>query len=320
MRNPRLGYILTAASASCSALNGSLARYLLDDGMSPTRLSELRSAISALLLLGALAAFSPRRLKIARADILPLAWLGVAGIALVHASYFLAISRMDIGVSLVIQYLAPALLLIWAAVVHKVHPPKALWGAVALSIAGCALVVDAPSGTGNLDAIGVLAALAGAVTLAIYLTSSQRAGERYDAFTTLTYGFGFATLFWLIVNPIWSFPWHLLGSARNLALALGVAVIGTLIPFLLLVTALRHLPAAKVAVVATLEPVLASIIAWVLLDQALSEIQIFGGVVVLAAVTWVRRTPWTSSSPEATDRSPDGSSASSPPTATTPVG
>jgi drug/metabolite transporter (DMT)-like permease len=227
---------------------------------------------------------------------------------------------MDIGVSLVIQYLAPALLLIWAAAVQGVRPPKALWGAVALSVAGCALVVDAPSGTDNLDTIGVLAALAGAVTLAIYLTSSQRAGERYDAFTTLTYGFGFATLFWLIVQPVWSFPWELLDSARNLALALGVAVIGTLVPFLLIVTALRHLPAANVAVVATLEPVLGSILAWVLLDQSLSAIQIAGGVVVLAAVTWVRRTPWTSSSPEATGRSRAGSSESSPPTVTTPAG
>ncbi len=71
---------------------------------------------------------------------------------------------------------------------------------------------------------------------------------------------------------------------------------------------------------ATLEPVLASIIAWFLLDQALSATQIAGGVVVLAAVTWVRRTPWTSSSPEDTGRSPAGSSESSPRTATTPAG
>ncbi|MDA0180502.1 EamA family transporter [Solirubrobacter phytolaccae] len=319
MPNARLGYLLTVLSATCSALNGVLSRYLLDDGMSATRLSEFRSAVSALLLIGALAAFSPRRLKIERRDILPLAWLGIAGIALVHASYYLAISRMDIGVALVIQYLAPALLLIWASAVHRIHPPKALWGAVALSIAGCALVVDAPAGTDNLDGIGVLAALAGAVTLAIYLTSSQQAGRRYDAFTTLSYGFGFATLFWLIVQPAWSFPWELLDSSRNVALALGVAVIGTLVPFLLLVSALRHLPAANVAVVATLEPVLASIMAWIWLDQSLSVTQILGGVVVLAAVTWVRRTPWTSSSPEATDKLPDGSSESSPPTATTPV-
>ena len=75
--------------------------------------------------------------------------------------------------------------------------PRALWAAVALSVVGCALVVDAPAGTGNLDGLGVLAAVAAVVTLAIYLTASERAGQRYDAFTTLAYGFGFATLFWL---------------------------------------------------------------------------------------------------------------------------
>ncbi|MBE2318997.1 EamA family transporter [Solirubrobacter sp. CPCC 204708] len=320
MPNPRLGYLLTVLSATCSALNGSLSRYLLDEGMSPARLSEFRSAVSALLLVAALAAFSPGRLRIARRDVPQLAWLGIAGIALVHATYYAAIARMDIGVALVIQYLAPAMLLIWAAVVHRVHAPRSLWAAVALSVAGCALVVDAPSGAGNLDGVGVVFALLAAVTLAIYLTASQKAGERYDAFTTLTYGFGFATVFWLVVAPVWSFPWELLGSLENLAVALGVATIGTLIPFLLLVTALRHLPAAKVAVVATLEPVLASVFAWFLLDQSLSAVQIAGGVVVLAAVTWVRRTPWTSSSPADTGRSPAGSSESSPATVTPPAG
>jgi drug/metabolite transporter (DMT)-like permease len=275
-------------SAACSALNGSLARYLLDDGMSAARLSQLRSVVAFGLLLGALAAFSPRRLRIARGDIAHMAWLGVAGIALVHASYFLAISRMDIGVALVIQYLAPALLLIWLRIVHKRRARWSLWAAVALSVAGCALVVDAPSGAGDLDAIGVLAALAGAVTLAIYLTSSERAGRRYDAFTTLTWGFGFATLFWLIVAPAWTFPWHQLDSLRNVALALGVAVIGTLVPFLLMVSALRHLPATHVAVVAMLEPVLASIIAWAIHDQALAVIQVAGGAIVLTAIAWLQ--------------------------------
>ena len=250
-----------------------------------------------------------------------MAWLGIAGIALVHATYFLAIERMDIGVALVIQYLAPALLLTWAARRPPASTRRSGCGRRSRSrSSGCALVVDAPAGTGNLDGLGVLAAIAAMVTLAIYLTASQRAGQRYDAFTTLAYGFGFATLFWLVVQPAWTFPWELLDSARNVALALGVAVIGTLVPFLLLVTALRHLPAAQVAVVATLEPVLASVMAWFWLGQALSATQITGGLVVLVAVTWVRRTPWTSSSPEATGRSPAASSDSSPATATPPAG
>ena len=145
----------------------------------------------------------------------------------------------------------------------------------------------------------------------IYLVSSERAGQRYDAFTTLLWGFGFATLFWVVVAPVWTFPFELLSSTRNLALALGVSVIGTLVPFLLLVTALRHLPAARVAVVAMLEPVLGAVIAWGVHDQTLAATQIAGGVVVLAAITWVQThrpsrslEEWTSSSPEATGRSP----------------
>ena len=319
MPNPRLGYLLTATAAACSALNGSLARYLLDDGLSPARLSQLRSAVAFGLLALGLALFSRRRLRIARADVGRMAWLGIAGIALVHACYFAAIERLDIGVALVIQYLAPALLLIWLRVVHGRHVAWSLWAAVALSIAGCALVVDALAGFGALDLVGVAAAFAGAITLAIYLVASERAGLRYDAFTTLTWGFGFATLFWLVVTPVWTFPWELISSPRTLGLALGVATIGTLIPFLLVVTALRHLPAPRVAVVAMLEPVLGALIAWVLHDQALAASQILGGVVVLIAIGWVQShrptseesvgslREWTSSSPEGTAKSPAAS-------------
>jgi drug/metabolite transporter (DMT)-like permease len=309
--NPRLGYLLVALSAACSALNGSLARYLLDDGMSAVRLSQLRSAVSFVLLLIGLALLSRDRLKIAKADVPKLAWLGVAGIALVHASYFAAIARIDIGVALVIQYTAPALLLLWLRVVHKRHVARSLWAAVALSMLGSAFVVDVFGGGSGLDALGVLAAVCGAVTFVIYLVSSERAGQRYDAFTTLLWGFGFATAFWVVVAPVWTFPFELLSSPRNIALGLGVSVIGTLVPFLLMVTALRHLPAARVAVVAMLEPVLGAVIAWGVHDQTLAATQIAGGVVVLAAIAWVQThrpsrslEEWTSSSPEATGRSP----------------
>jgi drug/metabolite transporter (DMT)-like permease len=126
-----------------------------------------------------------------------LAWLGIAGIALVHATYF-AIARIDIGVALVIQYLAPALLLVWLRVAHNRHIAPSLWAAVALSIAGCGLVVDATSGFSDLDGLGVLAAFGGAVTLVIYLVSSERAGQRYDAFTTLVLALGVSTIGTLI--------------------------------------------------------------------------------------------------------------------------
>ena len=60
---------------------------------------------------------------------------------------------------------------------------------------------------------------------------------------------------------------------------------GTLAPFLLFVWAVGHVRAARAAIAATLEPVLAAIVAWSWLGQALSLQQVAGGVLVIAAVT-----------------------------------
>jgi drug/metabolite transporter (DMT)-like permease len=273
------------------ALNGSLARFLLDDGISAPHLSELRSAISWLVLVCVLAVVSRDKLRIARADVPKMAWLGIGGLAAVHALYFFAISRMEIGVTLVIQYLGPLLILLWLRFFHGRDLSRGLWGAVAVSVVGCFFVVEAYD-AGKLDTLGLLASLGAAATFAMYLVLSERAGHKYEAYTTLVWGFGFATLFWLVVRPPWTFPWELLGTPRNLAIGIvGVALIGTLIPFLLMLAALRHIPATRASIVATLEPVLAALIAWPVHDETLGPPQILGGLLVVGAVLWVQAHP-----------------------------
>jgi drug/metabolite transporter (DMT)-like permease len=289
-RRPRLGYLLAAAAAAMFAVNGSIAKLLLEDGVSASHLSQLRVTVAFVMLAGALALVDRRRLRIARADVARMAWLGFAGVAIVQLSYFLAIERMPISVALVIQFTGPAMVLLWLRLAHGRRLKPSLYGAVALSVAGSALVVEVFD-AGSIDGLGVVYALVAAVTFAIYLVGFERAGRSYDAFTTLTWGLGFATLFWVLVSPPWAFPLGELDSARNVALALGVVVIGTLAPFLLNVSALRHLPAARVGVIATLEPVLATLVAWAIHDEALNGIQIAGGLLVVAAVAWVQSHP-----------------------------
>ena len=289
-RRPRLGYLLAAVAAAMFAVNGSIAKLLLEDGVSAGHLSQLRVTVSFVLLAGALLLVDRRRLRIDRADVPRMAWLGLAGVAIVQLTYFLAIERMPISVALVIQFTGPAMVLLWLRVVHGRRLRPSLYGAVALSVAGSALVVEVYD-AGEIDGLGIVFALVAAVTFAIYLVGFERAGRSYDAFTTLAWGLGFATLFWLAVSPPWTFPLGELDSVRNVALALGVVVIGTLAPFLLNVSALRHLPAARVGVVATLEPVLATAVAWAVHDEALTGIQLAGGLLVVAAVAWVQSHP-----------------------------
>jgi len=279
--------VLAAAAATMWALNGSLARFLLDDGVSAARLSQLRSLGSFVILVAVLAAARPALLRVARADVRDLAFLGIAGLALVHAAYFAAIDRLEIGVALTIQYLAPVLLLLWLRLAHGRRLRSGLWGAVMLSVAGCFFVVRAYDASG-LDGLGVAAAFGSAVTFALYMVGSERAGHRHEPATTLVWAFGFASVFWALVQPWWTFPFERFESADAILQALGVIVVGTLLPFLCIVAALRHLPAPRAAVMATLEPVLAALFAWLIHEEALAAIQIAGGCAVLVAVAWVQ--------------------------------
>jgi drug/metabolite transporter (DMT)-like permease len=286
-RSPARGYALAATGAAMWALNGSMARYLLDDGVDAIRLSELRSTGSWLILALVLALARPDLLRVDRRELPSLALLGVVGLAGVHATYFLAIDRLQIGVAVTIQYLAPLLLLVWLRVVHGRRLAPSLWGAVGLSVVGCFFVVRAFDAS-DLDAVGVAAAFGATVTFAIYMVGSERAGHLHEPVTTLFWAFGFAALFWSLVAPWWQFPFGELGSARNALLAAGVVLVGTLLPFICMVAALRHIPAPRAAVVATLEPVLAAVFAWLIHDEALTAVQLAGGAAVLGAVVWVQ--------------------------------
>lgn len=286
-RNPKLGYALAATAATLWALNGSLARFLLNDHMPPARLAELRSLGTFVVLAAVLALTRPRLLKINPRDFGRLTFLGVVGLAGVNALYFAAIARLKIGVAVTIQYLGPLLLLVWLKLVHRRALPAGLWRAAGLAAIGCFFVVHAYQ-PGALDGVGVAEAFAAAATFAVYLFASEQAGHRYEPATILLWGFGLASVFWLITQPAWSFPLHPLSSGRNLAFALYIVIGGTLVPFGCMIAAVRHLPASRAAVVATLEPVLGALLAWPIQHQALSAVQIVGGLVVVAAVIWVQ--------------------------------
>jgi drug/metabolite transporter (DMT)-like permease len=286
-RSPRLGYALAAGAATLWALNGSLATFLLDDGMPAPRLAEFRAVLSFAIIAIVLATTRRQRLKVQRRHLPRLALLGIVGLAGVNAFYFAAIKRLGVGVALTIQYLGPLLLMLWLTIVHRRALGKAIWLAAAVTIAGCFFVVRAydPSG---LNGTGLLEAAGSAFTFAIYMFASEQAGHEYEPATTLAWAFGFASLFWLVTQPPWTFPFHILDTPGRVACAAYVVIGGTLIPYVLIVTAVRHLPASRAAMIATLEPVLGALLAWPIHGQVLAPLQIAGGVVAIGAILWVQ--------------------------------
>jgi drug/metabolite transporter (DMT)-like permease len=127
------------------------------------------------------------------------------------------------------------------------------------------------------------------------LLAEHVVGDR-DPVSLLAWGFLFASVFWAVVVPWWSFPGHALTLDASLGgklashhlpvwiLALWLVVLGTIVPFFLLVSALRHVSATTAGIVAMLEPVVGALVGWAWLNEALDGVQLAGAAVVLAAI------------------------------------
>jgi drug/metabolite transporter (DMT)-like permease len=294
---PLLGYALVWSAVLLWSLNAVVAKIALDSaGLSSLRLAEVRSTGSALVLFTAVALLRPASLRAGGRELAVLALFGVFGLGFVQLFYFVGIRRLDIGIALVIQYLAPVFVALWARFVVREPVRRRLWGAIALSLLGLSLVVELPGGS-SLDGIGVAACLVTAVAYAAYVLMAERSLERgRDVYSLLAWGFAFAALFWAVFQPWWTFPLEQVdGSASLLGRLAGtsapvwvllayVVLLGTVVPFVLFVSALRHVPATRVTIVAMLEPVLAALMAWLWLEEELGALQIVGGLVVLAGV------------------------------------
>jgi drug/metabolite transporter (DMT)-like permease len=298
LRRPALGYALVWSAVVLWSLNAVISKILLDSvGLSSLRLAEVRATGAALILLAGVALVRPATLRTTRRELGFLVVFGVFGLAFVQLFYFVGIRRLDIGIALVINYLAPVFVALWAR--FYVHDPvrRRLWLAIALCLLGLSLVVELWGGGTSLDGVGVLACLITAVAYAGYVLMAERSLESgRDVYSLLAWGFTVAAVFWAVLRPWWSFPADLVdGSASLLGrfadvsvpvwlLLAYVVVLGTVVPFVLLVSALHHVPATRVTIVAMLEPVLAAVIAWIWLGEELAAIQILGGLIVLAGV------------------------------------
>jgi drug/metabolite transporter (DMT)-like permease len=294
-RQPAVGYVMALGAGTLFAINGTVSKVILESGMSSLRLTQVRSTGALIGLALIILTTRPQDLRTNRRELLFLAAFGVFGVAFVQLFYFLAIHRLEIGVSLLIQYLGPLLVALFAFLVLKEHVRGRLWIALALALGGMTLVVDLWHGV-SLDGLGVLFSLCSAVTFAGYMLLAERAVGRRDPISLLCYGFLFATLFWAIAQPWWTFPFDLPGQSVSLLGRLSdvhlpiwlllswMILLGTIIPFFLIVGSMRHISATRAGILAMVEPVVASIVAYAWLGETLNGTTLIGGAVVLCGI------------------------------------
>jgi len=294
---------MVIGAATLFAVNGAVSKLALDGSdIGTVRWTELRSTGGFVGLALGLALLAPGRLRIGtRQELGRLAFYGIVGFALVQWLYFVAIDRLPIGIGLLFEFTAPVLIALWARFAWHEPVRRRVWPALGLVLVGLGFVAQIWDGL-TLDGVGVAAGLLAACALAVFYLMGERLVGNRDPVSVTCFGLGFASLAWAVVAPWWSFPTselsvsvelpHGLGSVPVAVLALWGIVLGTIAPFTLSISALKHLPATTVGIVATFEPVAAAVIAWVWLGEALVAVQILGGVVVLAGILLAETSRW----------------------------
>ncbi|MET7615253.1 EamA family transporter [Streptomyces seoulensis] len=282
------GLGLALVSALAFGGSGVAAKPLIEAGLDPLHVVWLRVTGAALVMLP----LAVRHRALLRHRPALLAGFGLLAVAGVQACYFAALSRIPVGVALLIEYLAPALVLGWVRFVQRRPVTRAAALGVVLAAGGLACVVEVWSGL-RFDALGLLLALGAACCQVGYFVLSDSggdAGERApDPLGVIAYGL----LVGAVVLTLVARPWtmdrsvltgtvHLDGTpVPALALLVWIVLVATVAAYVTGVLSVRRLSPQVAGVVACLEAVIATVLAWVLLGERLSLPQVAGGAVVL---------------------------------------
>ncbi len=220
----------------------------------------------------------------ARADMGRIALLGLTAVTGFYLVLIYAFSATSVPVATLILYLAPSLVALGAFLWLGERLNRTHIAALALSFAGCALVARIYSpGAIAANGWGLLLCFASAVAYASYSLQVKPLLARVSSDTII--------LGHLVVGSVGLIVVKLLVSPTEWASPLGLVVPGlfaglvlTVVPLVTYTIGLRGLPAGEAATIATLEPVLATVIAWLVLDERLDALQLFGGGLVVASV------------------------------------
>ena len=286
-------FLITAAFGF--AAGGVAAKVLREANLDAFRLTQIRITSAALILLIIALIKGKKQLAVKRSEIKDLVLFGVIGIAVVNSFYYFALKYLYVSVALIIEFTAPIWIALYLRFVKKKNISRTAWIGIICAFSGLVLISQVWTGK-SLHPLGVIVAILDALALAYYFLTADRLGQTRSSLSLTTWGMGIAAIFWAIALPWWNFPFEFLTqtfslsgelsrfSAPGWALILWIVVTATVIPYLLTVAAIKELSASTSSVIAMLEPIIAGVIAWILLNEAFTNIQLFGCAVVLFGI------------------------------------
>jgi DME family drug/metabolite transporter len=283
-----MAYALMALAAVAWATSGTFTVLATDNGATVMHVAVFGGALSAMILIPAIAVFDPRSLRIARKDIVPFLVFSLLTGTFFSLAWYYAIDLTSVTTAVILLYMYPSIVTVASVFVLGEGLTKGKAVALPITFIGCVLVAEAYDlDQLRLNIAGILLGLYAAFSAALYYLWGKKFLARYSANTIVLYMTGFSVPFLvLIANPVElvrtslsSFAWF------NILM---IAIIPTTIGFVVSMVALKHIEASKASIVASIEPVAAAAIAYVVLSEHIAAVQAAGVVLVFVGVLLLR--------------------------------
>ena len=288
------GIVIAVVSALAFSSSGPLVKPLLEAGWSLSAALLVRMGLAGLILSPALIAAVRRERSFLRRHRRSLLAFGLIPVAGCQLLFFSAMQRMPVAVALLIQYLAPVLLVGFVWLRTRRAPSRLVLIGSVVAVVGLVLVVDV-SGA-RFDLLGTLLALGAAVTVCVYFTMSERSGDDLPPLALAAGGLIIGALTMAVVAAVGAIPFAAPAvtvtfrgiDVPGILPILWVGAVATTLGYALGVMAVPRVGSRLASFIGLSEVLFALGFAWLLLGETPAPIQFVGGVVLLAGVVLVR--------------------------------
>lgn len=244
--------LLSILSVQCGA---AIAKGLFP-GIGPIATASLRIGLSAIILL---IAFRPNLSKLNRKQWKYVTLYGLC-LGAMNMVFYMAIARIPIGLGVTLEFIGPLVVAIFGS--------KKFVDFIWVALAATGILLITPLTNNGLDPIGILLALLAAAFWAAYIVLGGRISKIMSGGQAVSIGMVFASL--LIIPFVFLDGGLARLNPHLLTLGLALALLSSAIPFTLEIRALKQLPARTFSILMSLEPAVASITAFVFLQERLS--------------------------------------------------
>ncbi len=278
------GYLYILIGATLWGISSVVAKSLFNIGLPPEELILVRLTLATLTLLIILLFWDRRRIIISLRDLPYFFILGCIGVAGMQFFYYYTISKIHVGPAILLQYLQPVWVSLYAFLFQKEPLSKEKIFALLLAMTGCYLVVGGYQiDLLHLNKVGILSGLIASFFFTFYALYGEKGLKKYDPWTLILYGFGFCTVLYMtFISPV-----KIIRDGHPFKIWIAflyIAIFSTLIPFGFYFKGIERIRATRASITATWEPVVAGMAAYFILGEVLTPLQVLGGMGVIAAV------------------------------------